>query len=241
MKSNKEMRAEAREILRNGWFWRLLIVGVMLNLVCYGVQGLVGVGFMKYGIDAKSVPAFVFQLFISYIFGAILAFGLAGAMLKATVNDGIEWFSSSFGGFSRPLEVAWLLVLMNLRVLLWSLLLIVPGLIAVYRYRQTWYLKSQHPDWSAWKCLGESGKMMDGYKWQACVFDCSYIGWMLLVGLAFGCSIALATAGRCSAGALTLVGSVLGVLSFWLLCYVGVYFLVGRAVFYRELEKAVAG
>ena len=127
-------------------------------------------------------------------------------------------------GFRRPLEAAWLMFLINFKVFLWSLLLIVPGIVAAYRYRQVWYVKAQHPDWSAAECIAQSSRLMDGCKWKAFVFDLSYIPWLLLAGVCAGMSILL---GSAFAGAL-FMGAVL-----FVLCY----FFAGRAAFYRNLVE----
>lgn len=77
----------------------------------------------------------------------------------------------------------WLAILQGLFVFLWSLLLVVPGIIAAYRYRQALYLLLDHPEKSAWQCLRESAAVMRGHKWELFVLDLSFLGWMLLSAL----------------------------------------------------------
>ena len=91
-----------------------------------------------------------------------------------------------FSGFPRFLEMGWLMVLRTIRIALWSLLLVVPGFVAFYAYRMAFFLKADHPEWSAWHVLAESKRMMDGHKWRLACLDASFIGWLLLVGMTFG-------------------------------------------------------
>lgn len=265
MKANGELRREARALLKAKWFWRLLTVGLLLNLVAqtvsYGLTRLfteMGVQTWNDFLIAKlnaarsgldyTVPslemlgqmcgATLFQSFIGYIFGAIIAFGFARAALKAADNDETAWFQSSLEGFRRPFGVAWLMFVMNLRVALWSLLFFVPGLVAAYRYRLAWYLKSEHPDWSAGQCLAESGRLMRGYKWRAFCFDCGYFGWFLLTVVAL--LVAAVMGMQAEAGAVqAAVGAVASMMAAMLVLWSFVYFFLGRAVFYRALCRDV--
>lgn len=260
MKSNREIRSEARGIIRTRWLGRLIFVGLSLNLIAQLAYSLLHRTFRQHEIQtwtdfleakvqaaqsglAYAVPsvaaaqemsgASAFELFITYVFGSIVIFGFLATALKATRDDHQRWFADSLGGFKRPLELAWLMLLTNLRVCLWSLLFLFPGLIAIYRYRAAWYLKVEHPDWSAWRCLAESGRLMCGYKWQALALDCSFLGWGILLGVAM-----LATAGlTMSGGALALLGSVLGMLLMFALVWLLVYFFTARTVFYTEVSK----
>ena len=145
MRNSCEMRREAWGILKGKWFWRLLCVAALLQFVSsmvgkvlvevYDALSITTVGdylmaslkAMRQGL-AYSLPTakayywmaggFVFQLFITYIFAAIFAFGFMGLLLKASKNDDSRWFADAFGGFARPLEITWLLALMNLLTVL---------------------------------------------------------------------------------------------------------------------------
>ena len=266
MKTNSEIRKEAWDIVRSRWLGRIVAAGGSLYLITIAASVAVVAAYLRLSISTWpdflktkfeharqgldcSVPsmsavwqmtgASVFQQFIAYVFGAILLFGLANLMLKAARDDGRGWFAATYAGFRRPFEVLWLLLLMNLKVFLWSLLLVIPGIVAIYRYRQAWYLKGEHPDWGAGKCLAESGVLMKGFKAQAFWLDLSYfwrilLAWLLVVALLLGSA--------CAARALPVLG-ILGALfllgGLSLLFLVGCCFLVARAVFYRELAGAV--
>lgn len=74
------------------------------------------------------------------------------------------------------------LVLLLLQLVIVSaltLLLIFPGVIMSYRYRQALYLLVEHPDYSPVRCLQESGRLMRGHKLELFVTDLSFLGWLL--------------------------------------------------------------
>ena len=89
-------------------------------------------------------------------------------------------------GFGRILSCGWLNLLMVLRIALWSLLLLIPGMVAFYAYRMAFFLKADHPDWSAARLLAESSRMMKGHKWRLMCLDASFIGWILLCCFTLG-------------------------------------------------------
>ncbi len=97
-----------------------------------------------------------------------------------------------FSGFSRFSAMGWLMLVRTARIVLWSLLLVVPGFVACYSYRMSFFLKADHPEWSAARVLAESKRMMSGHKWRLACLDASFVGWWLLVLVTFGMAILVA-------------------------------------------------
>ena len=71
----------------------------------------------------------------------------------------------------------------DLITFLWTLLLIVPGIIKSFEYRLVPYIISENPDMSWRDAMDLSRKLMNGNKWDSFVLDISFIGWALLSGL----------------------------------------------------------
>ena len=71
------------------------------------------------------------------------------------------------------------ILLMELFVFLWSLLLIVPGIIKAYSYRFVPYLLAEHPELTPREALNLSELMTHGVKGDLFVFDLSFLGWMI--------------------------------------------------------------
>ena len=77
------------------------------------------------------------------------------------------------------------MALTSLYTFLWSLLFMIPGIIKVYSYSQTMFIKAENPDIPASRAIKLSMAMMDGHKWDLFVLHCSFIGWLLLSGLTY--------------------------------------------------------
>lgn len=89
-------------------------------------------------------------------------------------------FKNIFDGFAFFLRIIWLSILQGLLIFLWSLLFIIPGIIAAYRYRQSYYIMFDNPEMSALECIRKSKALMRGYKADLFVLDLSFIGWWFL-------------------------------------------------------------
>ena len=89
-------------------------------------------------------------------------------------------------GFSRYWHTVGTMLLTAVFVFLWSLLLLVPGIIKGYSYRMVPFLVADHPELSATEVITLSRRMMDGHKWNTFVLDLSFLGWILLTVLTCG-------------------------------------------------------
>lgn len=261
MTGNGDIRKRAWRVLSGKWFMRLVLVGLAMGTIVVVVDQVVLAAFESAGIAPLGdflkrwaaargqglsytlptalatfwmVAGFVFEMFIGYVFSAIAAFGMAGLVLKAEADRDDRWFAGSFGGFSRPLEMTGLLLLVNVNVMLWSLLLVIPGIVAAYRYRQAWYLKNERPELSARECVAESDRLMKGLKWQALCLDCSFL-WRFLAVMAAMVVLQLVAGLVCGKGAVaTVVALAVTFGGCYLLVRVAMAMVVARAVFYRE-------
>lgn len=94
-------------------------------------------------------------------------------------------FANLFDGFAIFLKVILLEIIMGIFVWLWSLLLIVPGIIAAYRYRMALYILIDNPNMSPIECIRASKQMMNGRKGELFVLDLSFLGWFILTLVPF--------------------------------------------------------
>lgn len=76
--------------------------------------------------------------------------------------------------------------LKDLFTFLWTLLLIIPGIIKSYEYRMIPYILADHSDITTEDAFALSKKMMDGNKMNAFILDLSFIGWHILNAITFG-------------------------------------------------------
>ena len=75
---------------------------------------------------------------------------------------------------------------MELKVFLWSLLFVIPGIVKVIAYSVTPYLLARYPGIDAIRASELSDRITKGYKMEIFVMELSFLGWMILSGLSFG-------------------------------------------------------
>ena len=88
-------------------------------------------------------------------------------------------------GFAITGRVLVLYLLTAIYVFLWSLLFIIPGIIALYRYRMALFLLLEHPELTPAQCIEESKRMMNGHKSELFSLDLSFLGWLILSVIPF--------------------------------------------------------
>lgn len=69
---------------------------------------------------------------------------------------------------------------MEIFIYLWSLLLLIPGMVKSYEYRMISYILSENPNISRKRAFEISKNMMNGNKWNVFELDLSFIGWHIL-------------------------------------------------------------
>ncbi|MFV0464507.1 MAG: DUF975 family protein [Lachnospiraceae bacterium] len=74
----------------------------------------------------------------------------------------------------------------DLYLFLWTLLLIIPGIVKSYEYRMIIYIMGEQPEIGREEAFRLSKEMMYGQKWNAFVLDLSFLGWYLLSVLTLG-------------------------------------------------------
>ncbi len=183
--------------------------------------------------EAMPTPTAVLLDLAIQIVTIVLGGGFAIFCLR-TVRGMEASYWNIFDAFGMFFRVLWLYILESIFIFLWSLLLIFPGFIAFYRYRQALYLLLEHPEMSALQCITESKRIMKGHKGELFVMDLSFIGWGVLVGLAsyLGYTLADAMSPSVIADILNTVG--LGILVQF---YVMPYMDLTYAGYYIELTK----
>ncbi|PEA54986.1 hypothetical protein CON64_09880 [Bacillus pseudomycoides] len=117
---------------------------------------------------------------------SIMNYGYCNVTLRlakkesATIDDLFEGFRKK--NVFKSIKLA---VLMSVYVFLWSLLLIVPGIIKCFSYSMAYYIMLDHPEYTASEALKKSQEMMKGHKLDLFIISLSFIGWFIL-GIAIG-------------------------------------------------------
>lgn len=179
MPENSELRRAAKATLSGRWTNPVLctLVYAIIVGVCSAFSG-----------GGETLPLLsVVGLALSLLVVAPLAFGYSVAFLRhvrgEADDDLVTRPFQAFKEYSRYLGTS---VLTTVYILLWCLLLIIPGIIMGYAYSMTPYIMHDHPELSASECIARSKQMMNGYKWKLFLLDLSFIGWLLLCILTLG-------------------------------------------------------
>ena len=91
-----------------------------------------------------------------------------------------------FDGYKDFLRIFGTLLLEGVYIILWSLLLFVPGIIKSISYSQTYYVMKDNPELSFNAAIERSMAMMKGHKMEFFLLRLSYIGWLILCILTLG-------------------------------------------------------
>lgn len=127
----------------------------------------------------------IIRLIVSCVIGGCIEVGYSSYHLKLYDGDdaSVKDLFSSFGRFADCLALYWLKFLY---VFLWSLLFIVPGIIAGYKYAMAAYILRDNPNMTASEAITASKEMMQGHKMELFLLELSFIGWILLGILTLG-------------------------------------------------------
>lgn len=188
-----KIREVARAALAGNWQAVVLFM-FLYYLITEGVSLVLGLFFFttqtlpvtdpitgEYMVGTVSYGSNIYQ----FLIGGPVAWGLSKYMLDFFREKRTE-VTTLFEGFSHFGKAFWLMFLMGLKIFLWSLLLIIPGIIAAFRYSQAFYILIDHPEYSANQCLKESSAMMQGNKGKFFYLNLTFIGWYLLASIPGG-------------------------------------------------------
>ncbi|MDD3214684.1 MAG: DUF975 family protein [Eubacteriales bacterium] len=89
-------------------------------------------------------------------------------------------FSGVFSRMKVFLKAFFLYLLIVVKVFLWSLLLVVPGIVAMLNYSMAPYYLAEHPESSVWEALNFSKQAMKNQKMNYLLLYLSFIGWLLM-------------------------------------------------------------
>ena len=212
MMENGKIRGMALDSLEHRLFGNVWITLLVCSVI-YGV--IVGLPSSLSSFLTRVSPAVgallgVPLLLIGLVVSGPMEYGFTRLYLKVARGDKRVDVAELFCGFREEIGESFLLgLLRSVFIFLWSLLLIVPGIIKAYSYSMAFYIQQEAKDKNWRLCLDESAALTDGYKGKLFLLDLSFVGWYL-VGL------------LC-----------LGVGTLW----VSVYHGMARAHFYEELKK----
>ena len=151
-----------------------------------GKWGLAIGTFVLYSLIAGSIQSIpIVGVITSLIISGPFEIGIAFFSLSISRNQDakLEQIFQGFNNFGTALGAYLLMILF---ILLWTLLLIIPGIIAAISYSMTFYILADDNSIGAMDAMDKSKKMMDGYKWKSFCLGLRFFGWSLLCILTLG-------------------------------------------------------
>ena len=211
MRTAKEFRDTAWNILRGRYWWTVLAALIAGLLGGYAAQSNFSVNFNSQTTEHlqnfftrldPETGAAIFRAFMgifSALAGFAFAYGIALFIVGSAVELGYNLFNLSlyesgnapkietiFSRFSYFGNALLLRFLMFIKIFAWTLLFIVPGIVASFRYALAPYIMAEQPDMTASEAIEQSKQLMQWYKARLFWLKLSFIGWYLLSTLTFG-------------------------------------------------------
>ena len=166
MKTYSEYKTAARIALRDHWG-----MAAVTALIYSVLSGLVH-GFPALGHFLLALP---------------LSVGFAGTFRRLLTQGDAQLVDNFFEiSIHDYLHTVATMALRSVYVFLWSLLLIVPGIIKALSYAMVPYLVKDRPELSADQTIDLSVQMMEGHKSELFGLYLSFFGWFILCIFTFG-------------------------------------------------------
>jgi uncharacterized membrane protein len=170
LKQNFELRAMARQKLKGKWLYAVLVC-LIANILTY-------LDLLNNLNNGNKILHLIYLVITLFIAGP-LAMGLAKFFLNLRRNQD-PLIGNLFDGF-KSYYLSWgLQIRVWIIIGLWSLLFIIPGIIAALRYSLSFYILQDHPEIKPREAMELSKQMMMGRKGKLFKFYLSFIGWGLL-------------------------------------------------------------
>ncbi|WP_070000831.1 DUF975 family protein [Cellulosilyticum sp. I15G10I2] len=213
MWTREELKERAKIVLKRS-YWKALLVSFILALVSGGFSSITqrfnqrddGRVFIEKQIRGGNIswdwvgPAiliaiiaglgfFIISLAFSIFLANPLEVGARRFFMSLTIEDAqVDLLGYGFKN-GRYMNVIKTMFYTNLLIFLWSLLLVIPGIIKGYAYSMVPYILADNPEIDYKRAVALSNQMTMGEKANIWVLDLSFIGWYLLGALACGVGI----------------------------------------------------
>jgi uncharacterized membrane protein len=188
---NKQLNRQARALLRGQWILAIgfcaaaWLMSYAFHLAMKGlpvaVETCASSNSLRPVLDVGSgLAAGLGQ--VCLIAPLQLSYAIFFLALVRRQNARIGMLLAGFKNFGNALGA---LLLMVVFMFLWSLLLIIPGIIAGLRYSQVFFLLADNPQLGPLQAIRQSKEMMRGHKYKLFCLWLRYWGWTLLCMLAW--------------------------------------------------------
>lgn len=187
--TSSDYRTLARDTLRGRWGEAVLVAFVA---AIFGALLVSSNPSLNLELENMDLPPAVLRFlliyasgasalsFVHFILGGTVRLGYATYLLKQYDRREHNSVSELFGQFNRFGDGFCLAFLSGLYIFLWSLLFIIPGIIAHFRYAMAPFIMAENPGMTASEAIDASKNLMDGHKAELFFLGLSFIGWEIL-------------------------------------------------------------
>ena len=174
------IKAESRSLLRTGSVnpFRMTLFYLLITLVLDMINS--GVSYMIDSAGGFTVLSFSFVSILIGLVSLVLNAGYYCYCFGILRREQMP-YESLFDAFPFAGKVILLSIVEGVFIFLWSMLFVIPGIIASYRYSFAMLNLCENPELGVMEALNLSKQQTFGYKWQLFVLQLSFIGWSLLV------------------------------------------------------------
>lgn len=197
-----ELKERAKESLKGKYADAVIVV------LLSGILGGFASSISYIGEESQVISLQLTGSLISFIINCLISFGSLSFYLKISRGEEVT-YRELFSKTKMFAPYFLINILTGIFTFLWSILFIIPGIIAAIAYSQAYVITLDNPDIDPMMAISESKRLMNGHKLDYFMLNLSFIGWIILGIFTFG------------------------ILYFWLMPYMS----VTQMHFYNELIK----
>lgn len=177
------IKAESRSLLRTGEVnpFRMTLFYLLITLVLDMINS--GVSYMIDSAGGFTVLSFSFVSILVGLVALVLNAGYYCYCFGILRREEMP-YESLFDAFPFAGKVILLSIVEGVFIFLWSMLFVIPGIIAAYRYSFAMMNLCDDPGIGVMEALRRSKQQTDGNKGTLFLLTMSFLGWLLLAGAA---------------------------------------------------------
>ena len=194
MWNRQQVKEQAKQIMKRN-YWKMFVVTLIAGILNAEYVDLIQT--VEDFIPDNVLPS-MFSSILTILSGGFFVGLLSSIFIGNVIRVGEQYYfiknhygnpalNEIFQGFKgNYLNVVKIMFIMQLKIMLWLLLLVVPGIIKAYEYSMIPYLLAENPNITTDEAFSLSKQMTTGQKMDLFVLDLSFLGWYFLGFLCFG-------------------------------------------------------
>ncbi len=177
-----ELKEKAKRSL-DGRYGSVILALIVVSLITSVIAGIPYGICYYYKVDKVTTLSIVHC--VSIFLNCIIGIGMYYYYLKIS-RDEEATISDIFSKVNLFIPYFIISILTSIFIALWSILFIIPGIIASYAYSQVQFILLDNPEISPLEAIRKSKEMMHGHKMDLFVLNLSFLGWAILGIFTFG-------------------------------------------------------